>query len=94
MRAALVPETPPPRITTLAAGTPGTPPSRMPMPPCSFSKQWAPTWTAMRPATSLIGASSGRPPVLSVDGLVGDRHRAGAQQRLGQRRDRPRGGDR
>ncbi len=28
MRAALVPATPPPRITTLAAGTPGTPPEQ------------------------------------------------------------------
>ena len=49
MRAALVPETPPPRITTLAGATPGTPPSSTPAPPCSFSRQWAPTWTAMRP---------------------------------------------
>ena len=36
------------------------------MPPCSFSRQWAPTCTDMRPATSLIGAKSGSPPVLSV----------------------------
>ena len=43
MRAALVPDTPPPMITTFAAGTPGTPPSSMPEPPCSFSRQWAPT---------------------------------------------------
>src|SRR5216684_1051401 len=62
-RAALVPETPPPRITTLAAATPGTPPNRMPMPPCSFSRQWAPTCTDIRPATSLIGANSGKRPV-------------------------------
>ena len=66
MRAALVPDTPPPRITTLAAGTPGTPPSSTPMPPCSFSRQCAPTCTAIRPATSLIGASSGSPPRASV----------------------------
>ncbi len=31
--AALVPTMPPPRITTLAGATPGTPPSRMPRPP-------------------------------------------------------------
>ena len=31
--AALVPTIPPPRITTLAGATPGTPPSRMPRPP-------------------------------------------------------------
>ena len=66
MRAALVPETPPPSTSTLAAGTPGTPPSSTPAPPCSFSRQWAPTWTLMRPATSLIGESSGRPPRSSV----------------------------
>ena len=35
-------------------------------PPCSFSRQCAPTWIDMRPATSLIGASSGRPPRASV----------------------------
>ena len=62
MRAALTPETPPPRTTTLAGATPGTPPSSMPRPPCSISRQWAPAWIDMRPATSLIGASSGRPP--------------------------------
>ena len=62
MRAAWVPETPPPMITTRAGATPGTPPSSMPAPPCAFSRQWAPTCTDMRPATSLMGASSGRPP--------------------------------
>ena len=30
--------------------------------PAPFSRQWAPTWIDMRPATSLMGASSGRPP--------------------------------
>src|ERR1019366_2264571 len=35
-------------------------------PPCAISRQWAPTCTAMRPATSLIGASSGRRPLSSV----------------------------
>ena len=28
-----VPDTPPPRITTFAGGTPGTPPRKMPGPP-------------------------------------------------------------
>ncbi len=46
----------------VAGGTPGTPPSRMPMPPASFSRHLAPACTAMRPATSDIGASSGSPP--------------------------------
>ena len=38
MRTAWVPEMPPPITTTLAAFTPGTPPSRMPAPPCAFSR--------------------------------------------------------
>ena len=57
--AALVPATPPPRMTTLAAGTPGTPASSTPRPPFSFSRQRAPTCGAMRPATSDIGVSKG-----------------------------------
>ena len=60
MIAELRPTTPPPRITTFAGGTPGTPPSRMPRPPCAFSSDQAPICGASRPATSLIGASSGR----------------------------------
>ncbi len=32
------PTTPPPRITTFAGSTPGTPPSSMPRPPCGFSR--------------------------------------------------------
>ena len=36
--AALVPTMPPPTMVTCAGGTPGTPPSRMPRPPCSFSR--------------------------------------------------------
>ena len=41
--AAWVPETPPPRMTTLAGATPGTPPSRIPRPPFAFCRQYAPT---------------------------------------------------
>ncbi len=66
MRAAFRPTTPPPMTSTSAGFTPGTPPSRMPEPPCAFSSACAPAWIDMRPATSLIGASSGRPPRLSV----------------------------
>ena len=32
------------------------------MPPFDFSRWLAPAWIAIRPATSLIGASSGKPP--------------------------------
>jgi hypothetical protein len=39
--------------------TPGTPPSSTPRPPCAFSSAVAPAWIAMRPATWLIGFSSG-----------------------------------
>ena len=54
------------RTTTRAAGTPGTPPSNWPRPPASISRQRAPAWIDMRPATSLIGANKGRPPRASV----------------------------
>ena len=57
--AALVPATPAPRTTTLAGRTPGTPPSRMPLPPAGAIREVAPTWTDSRPATSDMGASSG-----------------------------------
>jgi hypothetical protein len=50
-------------ITTSAGNTPGTPPSRMPLPPNTFSRYFAPSCTAIRPATSLIGVSSGSSPV-------------------------------
>jgi len=64
--AAWVPDTPPPRITTSAAGTPGTPPSSTPRPPCAFSSACAPTCGASRPATSDIGVSSGSEPFAAV----------------------------
>ena len=60
--ALLVPTVPPPRMTTLPRRTPGTPESSTPLPPCSFSSCTAPTCTAMRPATSLIGFRSGSCP--------------------------------
>jgi hypothetical protein len=43
MVAALRPTTPPPRMTTRPRRVPGTPPSRTPLPPRSFSRQLAPT---------------------------------------------------
>ena len=66
MRAACVPTTPPPSTTTRAAGTPGTPPSRRPLPPAGLRSAKAAASMASRPATSLIGASSGSPPRSSV----------------------------
>jgi hypothetical protein len=60
--AALRPTTPPPRMTTRPRRVPGTPPKSTPLPPCAFSSDEAPTCTAMRPATSLIGRSSGSDP--------------------------------
>ena len=65
MNAAFRPTTPPPMIITVAGATPGTPPSRMPRPPSGFSSMNAPAWVAILPATSLIGASSGRRPCSS-----------------------------
>jgi len=64
--AAWVPTTPPPITTTLAGNTPGTPPSSTPRPPLAFCRVQAPTCGASLPATSDIGASSGRPPARSV----------------------------
>jgi hypothetical protein len=63
---ALVPTTPAPMITMWPAATPGTPPSSNPMPPFDFSRWAAPAWIAIRPATSLIGASRGKPPPAPV----------------------------
>src|SRR5438093_399208 len=63
--AALAPPTPPPRMSTAAGSTPGTPPNRMPEPPYTFSKYLAPSCTAIHSATSLIGVSSGSSPELS-----------------------------
>ncbi len=66
MRAALAPTTPPPSTQTRAGATPGTPQSRRPMPPLCLSRVSAAEKTAMRPATSDMGASRGRPPLASV----------------------------
>ena len=57
--AALLPTTPPPKINTLAGLTPGTPPKRIPFPPCGFSRKRAPSWIDIRPATSLMGINKG-----------------------------------
>ncbi len=62
MKAAFMPTTPPPITITVAAATPGTPPSSTPRPPSGFSRKNAPAWVAILPATSLIGASSGSRP--------------------------------
>ena len=82
--AELWPTTPPPRITTLAGATPGTPPSRMPRPPLGRSRYTAPTCTAMRPATSLMGVSSGSEPSASRMVSYADRVDLGVHQLAGQ----------
>ncbi len=66
MRAAFKPTTPPPSTSTRAGATPGTPQNSRPMPPLCFKRVSAAEKTAMRPATSDMGASRGRPPFLSV----------------------------
>ena len=58
--AALTPTVPPPMITTVAGATPAAPLSSDPLPPCGFSRQWAPACTDNLPATSLMGMSKGR----------------------------------
>ena len=82
--AALMPTTPPPMITTSAGGTPGTPPSRTPLPPKTFSRYLAPSCTAMRPATSDIGVSSGQFAVGELHRLVGHRNRPRLDDRAGE----------
>nr|WP_287393697.1 hypothetical protein [Candidatus Microthrix sp.] len=62
VRAAFQPTLPAPMTATRAGRTPGTPPISTPRPPWCRSSRLAPTCTDMRPATSLIGASSGRAP--------------------------------
>ena len=65
IRAALAPTTPPPRMVMWAGSTPGTPARRMPRPICGRSRYFAPSWMLIRPATSLIGVSSGSRPCSS-----------------------------
>ena len=38
IQAAWVPTIPPPRISTFAGSTPGTPPNKIPLPPSGFSR--------------------------------------------------------
>ena len=59
MVAAFIPETPAPSTSTWAGRTPGTPPMSTPRPPAYRSRNRAAACGAIRPATSLIGASSG-----------------------------------
>ena len=59
------PSTPAPRITKLAGGTPGAPPSRMPLPPNSFRSRLAPTVTARLPAISDMLVRTGACPASS-----------------------------
>ena len=59
MVAAAKPDTPAPRITTRAQRTPGTPLTSTPLPPPGRIRWCAPISGAMRPATSLMGASRG-----------------------------------
>jgi len=57
--AALAPTVPPPMINTCAGSTPGTPASSTPRPPWLRSRHFAPSCTAILPATSLIGVRAG-----------------------------------
>ena len=60
--AAFVPAWPPPIIVTLPLGTPGMPPSKIPIPPLNLCKNSAPTCVDILPATSLIGVNNGKEP--------------------------------
>ena len=67
----------------MAGRTPGAPPISTPRPPLWRSRKWAPICGASRPATSLIGASSGSAPLAQLHRLVGQRCRLRGEQRLG-----------
>ena len=62
MRTALMPTMPAPSTVTRPRFTPGTPPTSRPLPPRFFWRSVTPIWAARRPATSLIGASTGKEP--------------------------------
>ena len=82
--AALEPTTPPPRMATSAGATPGTPESRMPRPSCGRSRYLAPSWMLIRPATSLIGVSSGQAAPRVAQRLVGDGRDPAVDDRRGE----------
>ncbi len=85
MRAALVPATPPPRMTTLAAGTPGTPPSRTPSPALFLFEAMRADLDRHPPGDFAHRRQQWQAAARVGDGLIGDRDGARADQRLGQR---------
>ena len=60
--AAAVPKVPAPRMAISAGGTPGTPGSRMPLPPRSFCSSVPATCGTIRPARWLSDDSTGSDP--------------------------------
>ena len=52
-------------MATSAGATPGTPASKIPRPSWGRSRNFAPCWMLIRPATSDIGVSSGSEPLAS-----------------------------
>src|ERR1700757_3200701 len=90
MNAAFIPTTPPPMIITLAAATPGTPPSRIPRPPSGFSCMKGPARGGGLPGTSDLALSRGgqrrEPSARVLDLLVGDARRPRGHQAARQRR--------
>ena len=89
-----VPAIPAPRMTTGAGRTPAAPERSTPRPPFCACRHQAPTWTARRPATSLIGASSGSEPSASWSVSYAERTDAARRGARGERRDWPRGAGR
>ena len=81
-RAAARPSTPAPSTTKLAGGTPGTPPSRIPLPPNSLSSSPLPIITASAPAISDIDVSTGARPCVVLDRLEADRRDLALRERL------------
>ncbi len=77
---AFAPTTPPPITTTFAGGTPGTPPRRMPAPPCARSRQCAPALDR-RSASNLRHRRQQRQTAVTVGhGLVGNTRRSAGDE--------------
>ena len=80
MKAAFIPTTPPPITSTVAAATPGTPPSRIPRPPSGRSSMKAPGLRGDLAGDLAHRRQQRQVPVRVGDGLICDAGRARAHQ--------------
>ena len=83
MRAAWVPETPPPMITTRAGATPGTPPRRMPAPPLRLFQAMGADLDRHAARDLAHGRQQRQAAARARHRLIGDGGAAGVDQPLG-----------